>query len=94
MDPAWPHLQLVYGACLARSASRSDWLPHGCLAPYAAEFLLRFIVSGEVKAKSAKKYIDIAFCSRLIEMFDSEGEFKACVSPRLPVDSILLRRPT
>jgi serine/threonine-protein phosphatase 2A regulatory subunit B' len=48
LEPAWPHLQLVY------------------------EFLLRFIVSGEVKAKSAKKYIDTIFCSRLIEMFDCE----------------------
>jgi len=38
LEPAWPHLQLVY------------------------EFLLRFIVSAEVKAKSAKKYIDSAFC--------------------------------
>lgn len=36
------------------------------------EFLLRFIVSGEVKAKSAKKFVDTAFCARLIEMFDSE----------------------
>lgn len=36
------------------------------------EFLLRFIVSAEVKAKSAKRYIDTLFCSRLIEMFDSE----------------------
>lgn len=36
------------------------------------EFLLRFIVSSEVKAKSAKKYIDTTFCAKLIEMFDSE----------------------
>jgi len=36
------------------------------------ELLLRFIVSGEVKAKSAKKHIDAVFCSRLIEMFDVE----------------------
>lgn len=36
------------------------------------EFLLRFVVSAEVKAKSAKKYVDGTFCARLIEMFDSE----------------------
>lgn len=36
------------------------------------EFLLRFIVSAEVKPKTAKKYIDTNFCNRLIEMFDSE----------------------
>lgn len=36
------------------------------------ELLLRFIVSGEVKAKSAKRCIDTAFCSRLIEQFDTE----------------------
>lgn len=36
------------------------------------EFFLRFIVSAEVKAKSAKKYIDQSFCSKLIDLFDTE----------------------
>lgn len=48
LEPAWPHLQVVY------------------------EFLLRFIVSGEVKAKIAKKYVDQSFCLKVIELFDSE----------------------
>lgn len=48
LEPAWPHLQIVY------------------------EFFLRFIVSGEVKAKVAKKYIDQKFCLKIIELFDTE----------------------
>jgi len=36
------------------------------------EFLLRFVVSAEVKVKAAKKQIDTVFCSKLIELFDSE----------------------
>lgn len=36
------------------------------------EFLLRFIVHTAVQAKTAKKYIDSDFCSKLIELFDSE----------------------
>jgi serine/threonine-protein phosphatase 2A regulatory subunit B' len=36
------------------------------------EFLLRFVVSGEVKIKAAKKQVDAAFCAKLIELFDSE----------------------
>ncbi len=36
------------------------------------EFLLRFVVSGEVKVKTAKKSISNQFCARLIDMFDSE----------------------
>ncbi len=36
------------------------------------EFLLRFVVSQEVKVKSAKKQVDSAFCSKLLELFDSE----------------------
>mmetsp|Transcript_28995 Transcript_28995/g.93810 ORF Transcript_28995/g.93810 Transcript_28995/m.93810 type:complete len:382 (-) Transcript_28995:624-1769(-) len=36
------------------------------------EFFLRFIVSSEVNAKVAKKYVDANFCYRLIELFDSE----------------------
>lgn len=36
------------------------------------EFLLRFVVSGEVKVKAAKKWVSNAFCTRLIDMFDSE----------------------
>ena len=48
LEPAWPHLQVVY------------------------EFFLRFIVSQEVNAKVAKRYVDQAFCLNLIELFDSE----------------------
>ncbi|RHY02446.1 hypothetical protein DYB37_004890 [Aphanomyces astaci] len=36
------------------------------------EFFLRFIVSGEVNAKVAKKFVDQKFCSNVIELFDSE----------------------
>lgn len=36
------------------------------------EFFLRFIVSAEVKAKTAKKWIDAGFCGRLVEQFDAE----------------------
>ncbi|KAF1774522.1 Armadillo-type fold [Phytophthora cactorum] len=36
------------------------------------EFFLRFIVSGEVNAKVAKKYVDQKFCLSIIELFDSE----------------------
>jgi serine/threonine-protein phosphatase 2A regulatory subunit B' len=36
------------------------------------EFFLRFIVSGEVKAKTAKRWVDASFCGRLIEQFDAE----------------------
>jgi len=38
----------------------------------AYEFFLRFIVSSEVNAKSAKKYVDQKFCLQLVELFDSE----------------------
>lgn len=48
LEPAWPHLQVVY------------------------EFFLRFIVSSEVNAKAAKKYVDQRFCLQLVELFDSE----------------------
>ena len=37
------------------------------------EFFLRFIVSSEVNAKVAKRYVDPSFCFSLIELFDSEG---------------------
>ncbi|KAM3567057.1 hypothetical protein VYU27_010792, partial [Nannochloropsis oceanica] len=36
------------------------------------EFFLRFVVSTEVNAKTAKKYVDQRFCASLIELFDSE----------------------
>ncbi|CAM9990661.1 unnamed protein product, partial [Laminaria digitata] len=36
------------------------------------EFFLRFVVSTEVNAKVAKKYIDHKFCFQLIDLFDSE----------------------
>jgi serine/threonine-protein phosphatase 2A regulatory subunit B' len=48
MDPAWPHLQMVY------------------------EFLLRFVASTELDAKSAKRYIDHSFILKLLDQFDSE----------------------
>lgn len=38
----------------------------------AYEFFLRFIVSSEVNAKVAKRYVDTAFCLQLVELFDSE----------------------
>ncbi|KAH9253137.1 hypothetical protein BASA81_008819 [Batrachochytrium salamandrivorans] len=48
LEPAWPHLQIVY------------------------EFLLRFVVSADVDAKVAKKYISQPFISQLLELFTSE----------------------
>lgn len=48
LEPAWPHLQVVY------------------------EFLLRFIVSNETEARTAKKYVDQTFVLKLLELFDSE----------------------
>ncbi|RLN10820.1 hypothetical protein BBJ28_00023244 [Nothophytophthora sp. Chile5] len=36
------------------------------------EFFLRFIVSGEVNAKVAKKFVDQKFCLAIIDLFDSE----------------------
>jgi serine/threonine-protein phosphatase 2A regulatory subunit B' len=36
------------------------------------EFFLRFVVSGEVNAKVAKKHVDQKFCLQLVELFDSE----------------------
>lgn len=36
------------------------------------EFMLRFIVSTEVKAKVARKYLTKRFCKRMIDLFDSE----------------------
>lgn len=38
----------------------------------AYEFFLRFIVSSEVNAKSARKYVDQKFCLQLVDLFDSE----------------------
>ncbi len=36
------------------------------------EFLLRFILSAEVKSKLAKKWVDAAFCAKLVELFESD----------------------
>ncbi len=36
------------------------------------EFLLRYVVSNDTEAKTAKKYIDQTFVVRLLELFDSE----------------------
>uniref|UniRef100_A0A7S1FZL3 Serine/threonine protein phosphatase 2A regulatory subunit n=1 Tax=Corethron hystrix TaxID=216773 RepID=A0A7S1FZL3_9STRA len=38
----------------------------------AYEFFLRFIVSSEVNAKVAKRYVDQRFCLALVDLFDSE----------------------
>jgi serine/threonine-protein phosphatase 2A regulatory subunit B' len=48
LEPAWPHLQIVY------------------------EFLLRYVVSQDVDAKVAKKYISQSFIIRLLQLFNSE----------------------
>ncbi|KAK2075788.1 hypothetical protein QBZ16_001529 [Prototheca wickerhamii] len=50
LEPAWPHLQIVY------------------------ELLLRFIVSGDTDAKTAKKFVDQQFVLHLLDLFDS-GKF-------------------
>ncbi|GMI39732.1 hypothetical protein TeGR_g7337, partial [Tetraparma gracilis] len=36
------------------------------------EFFLRFVVSGEVNAKQAKKFVDQQLCMSVIDLFDSE----------------------
>ena len=36
------------------------------------EFLLRFILSGEVKTKPAKKWVDATFCAKLVDLFESD----------------------
>ena len=41
-------------------------------AQIAYEFLLRYVVSNDTDAKTAKKYIDQRFIVRLLELFDSE----------------------
>lgn len=50
LEPAWPHLQIVY------------------------ELLLRFIVSGDTDAKTAKKFVDQQFVLHLLDLFDSGAE--------------------
>lgn len=42
------------------------------LAQIVYEFLLRYVVSNDTDAKTAKKYIDQSFVVRLLELFDSE----------------------
>lgn len=41
-----------------------------CVRQLVYEFFLRFVVSTEVNAKVAKKYIDHKFCFQLIDLFD------------------------
>jgi len=36
------------------------------------KFLIRFIVSAEINAKAAEKYVDQRFCLQLVKLFDSE----------------------
>ena len=43
--------------------------PHLCIV---YEFLLRFIMSPDVTAKAAKKYVSHNFCARLVDLFDTE----------------------
>ncbi len=44
----------------------------GVLFQIVYEFLLRYVVSNDTEAKTAKKYIDQTFVVRLLELFDSE----------------------
>ena len=62
LEPAWPHLQVVY------------------------EFLLRFVVSSEVKAKVAKKYIDQAFCLKVRGVHNTHNT-DAFIPPPAPLTS-------
>lgn len=78
LELAWPHLQLVYEVrCAATSLTPTSLsispgaLPHTSRA-FPFQFFLRFVVSTEVNAKIAKKYVDQRFCFQLIELFDSE----------------------
>jgi serine/threonine-protein phosphatase 2A regulatory subunit B' len=50
--------------------SFSETLSALCQIVY--EFLLRYIVSNDTDAKTAKKHIDQTFVVRLLELFDSE----------------------
>ncbi len=62
------------------SIEASLGLPHravaintvACLLQIVYEFLLRYVVSNDTEAKTAKKYIDQTFVVRLLELFDSE----------------------
>ena len=54
-----------------RQASCSDPL-YRLHVQIVYEFLLRYVVSNDTDAKSAKKHIDQTFVVRLLELFDSE----------------------
>ena len=46
--------------------------PGAAVAQIVYEFLLRYVVSNDTDAKTAKKYIDQSFVVRVLELFDSE----------------------
>jgi serine/threonine-protein phosphatase 2A regulatory subunit B' len=43
------------------------------------EFLLRYVVSNDTDAKTAKKYIDQSFVVRLLELFDRRARAGCCL---------------
>ena len=64
LHQAHESIELKCGACS---------LPvSGVLFQIVYEFLLRYVVSNDTEAKTAKKYIDQTFVVRLLELFDSE----------------------
>ncbi len=64
-------LQATFGVP-NQGSKRTDEVELSAHAQIVYEFLLRYVVSNDTDAKSAKKYIDQSFVVRLLELFDSE----------------------
>ena len=63
-----PAMEQGYDAEQDEPTYEASW-PH---LQVVYEFLLRFVISSQVSSKHAKKHINHAFCSSLVELFDSE----------------------
>ena len=63
-----PAMEQGYDAEQDEPTYEASW-PH---LQVVYEFLLRFVISNQVSSKHAKKHINHAFCSSLVELFDSE----------------------
>ena len=63
-----PAMEQGYDAEQDEPTYEASW-PH---LQVVYEFLLRFVISSQVSSKNAKKHINHAFCSSLVELFDSE----------------------
>ncbi len=63
-----PAMEQGYDAEQDEPTYEASW-PH---LQVVYEFLLRFVISSQVSSKHAKRHINHAFCSQLVELFDSE----------------------